>query len=118
MLLLGVAAGVVLSTAVLTAASWPRTEVAYRSASPASLPYDGSRYFLRMEHLRDLSGDDSYRMVIGRQPDASYGHWLHIDTYLGAEGIRSATWTESEVRVRFSTGHELSVPAGAFTGGR
>ncbi|MFJ7166794.1 hypothetical protein ACIQUV_14930 [Streptomyces globosus] len=118
MLLLGVAAGVLLSISVPAAASWPRTEVVYRSASPSALPYDGSRYFLRVEHLRDLSGDDSYRMVVGRQPDASYGHWLRIDTRLGAEGIRSATWTESEVRLRFSTGHELSVPAAAFTGGR
>ncbi|MEV4196180.1 hypothetical protein [Streptomyces toxytricini] len=118
MLLLGVAAGVVLSIAVLTAASWPRTEVVYRSASPASLPYDGSPYFLRMEQVSDLSGDVSYRMVIGREADAPYGHWLPVQTGMGREGIRSAAWTESELRIRFATGHELSVPAGAFTGGR
>ncbi|MEV0416404.1 hypothetical protein AB0I68_38115 [Streptomyces sp. NPDC050448] len=57
-------------------------------------------------------------MVIGRYPGPSYGHWLDVDTALGAEGIESTTWTESGVRVRFPAGHEVFVPARYFLGGR
>ncbi|MEV4950016.1 hypothetical protein [Streptomyces sp. NPDC053755] len=117
--MLGVVAGVLLSAVVLTAAWWPRTEVTYRSSAPSAVVYaDGSPHFLSLVHRYSLSGQQSYRMVVGRDPGASYGHWVDVDAALGASGIESATWTESGVRVRFPTGHELFVPARSFLYGR
>ncbi|MGW7344558.1 hypothetical protein [Streptomyces sp. NPDC054854] len=43
---------------------------------------------------------------------------MDIDPVLGAKGIESTTWTESGVRVRFPTGHEIFVPARFFLFGR
>lgn len=108
-----------LTVAVMTVLWWPRTEVTHRSSSPPSVVYDGPLpYFLTLVHRYDLAGRHSYRMVIGRSPGASYGHWVDVDTALGADGIESTTWTDSGVRVRFPTGHEVFVPARSFTGGR
>ncbi|MFD3807248.1 hypothetical protein ACFWSF_15815 [Streptomyces sp. NPDC058611] len=103
----------------MTVLWWPRTEVTYRSSAPPSLVYDDrSPHFLGLVHEHSLSGRDSYRMVIGRDSGLSYGHHLDIDAALGSEGIESTTWTESGVRVRFPTGHEVFVPARSFLYGR
>ncbi|MEU3726266.1 hypothetical protein [Streptomyces sp. NPDC031705] len=112
-------AGVLLTAVFMTAMWWPRTEVTYRSSAPSAVAYpDRSPYHLTLVHYRSLSGRESYRMVIGRYSGPSYGHWVDVDTALGAKGIDSTTWTESGVRVRFLTGHEVFVPAASFLGGR
>ncbi|WP_229874161.1 hypothetical protein [Streptomyces cirratus] len=117
--LLGGVSGVLLTVTVLTVLWWPRTEVTYRSTAPTTIAYsDESAHFLTLVHQHSLSGRESYRMVIGRSPGVSYGHWLDVDTALGAKGIESTTWTESGVRVRFPTRHEVFVPARFFLGGR
>ncbi|WP_240801926.1 hypothetical protein [Streptomyces sp. A1136] len=117
--LLGGVAGGVLTGAFLAVVWWPRTEVTYRADAPATLVYDDrSPHFLGLVHQHTLSGRQSYRMVVGRDPGLSYGHLVDIDPALGAEGIESTTWTESGVRVRFRTEHEVFVPARFFLFGR
>ncbi|MFG2985433.1 hypothetical protein ACGFYQ_29950 [Streptomyces sp. NPDC048258] len=112
-------AGVLLTAALLTVLWWPRTEVTYRSSAPTSVVYDDeSLHFLGLVHQHSLSGRHSYKIVIGRDSGLSYGHWVDIDTDLGVKGIESTTWTESGVRVRFPTGHEVFVPARFFLYGR
>ncbi|MEU9862505.1 hypothetical protein AB0D99_16700 [Streptomyces sp. NPDC047971] len=118
-LLLAGAAGVLLTLAVMTVLWWPRTEVTYRSTAPASVVYaDDSPHYLELVHRHTLSGEHRYHLVIGRYTGAAYGHWLDVDTAVAVEGIESTTWTESDVRVRFSTGHEVVVPARFFLFGR
>ncbi|MFD3698816.1 hypothetical protein ACFWUZ_22150 [Streptomyces sp. NPDC058646] len=117
--LLGGVAGVLLTAVLLTVLWRPRTEVTYRSTAPSAVAYeDGSPHFLGLVHEHGLSGRHSYRMVIGRDSGLSYGHWVDVDPALGAQGIASTTWTESGVRVRFPTGHEVFVPARFFLHGR
>ncbi|WP_392896451.1 hypothetical protein [Streptomyces sp. LN699] len=118
-MLLGVVAGVLLTVMVMTGLWWPQRDVTYRSSAPSAVVYaDESAHFLALVHEHTLSGRHSYRMVIGRDPTPSYGHWVDVDAALGAKGIESTTWTESGVRVRFPTGHEIFVPARSFLYGR
>lgn len=112
-------AGALLTAVLATVLWWPRTEVTYRSSAPSSIAYaDGSAHFLGLVHTYSPSGRQSYRMVVGRDPGLSYGHWLDVDAALGRSGIEAVTWTESGVRVRFPSGHEVFVPARSFLGGR
>ncbi|MFG2873795.1 hypothetical protein ACGFYU_02025 [Streptomyces sp. NPDC048337] len=112
-------AGVLLTVVLLTVLWWPQREVTYRSSAPSSVAYDDkSPHSLGLVHEHTMSGRHSYRMVIGRDAGVSYGHWLDIDPTLGAKGIESTTWTETGVRVRFPTGHEIFVPARSFLYGR
>ncbi|MFB6619477.1 hypothetical protein ACFCV9_35515 [Streptomyces sp. NPDC056367] len=112
-------AGVVLTAVFLTVVWWPRTEVTYRSAAPSSVVYaDEVQHYLELVHRYTPSGRDSYRIVAGRYTGASYGHWLDVDTAVAEKGIESTTWTQDGVRVRFTTGHEVFVPARFFMFGR
>ncbi|MEU9144072.1 hypothetical protein [Streptomyces sp. NPDC048349] len=108
-----------LTAAVLTALWWPRSEVVYRSTAPSSVAYgeDGPHH-MGVVHEWTPSGRHSYRMVTGRYPAPSYGHWVDLDTTVAREGVETATWTESGLRLRFRTGHEVFVPARFFLGGR
>ncbi|MFF1556256.1 hypothetical protein [Streptomyces sp. NPDC058279] len=118
-ILLGGVAGALLTVSLLTVLWWPRTEVTYRDSPPSSVVYaDRREHLLGLVHHHTLSGRHSYRLVISCGPQLAYGHWLDIDSFLGADGIESTTWTESGVRVRFPTGHELFVPARFFMYGR
>ncbi|MGI5447305.1 hypothetical protein ACQEVM_16275 [Streptomyces sp. CA-243310] len=118
-MLLGIVAGILLTVTVTTVLWWPQRDVTYRSAAPAAVVYpDEAAHFLALVHVHTLSGRHSYKMVIGREPTPSYGHWVDVDAALGAEGVESTTWTESGVRVRFPTGHEIFVPARPFLYGR
>ncbi|MFB9558250.1 hypothetical protein [Streptomyces roseoviridis] len=98
---------------------WPRTEVTYRSTQPSSVVYeDGFPHVLSLVHEHTLSGRHRYRLVIGRDASASYGHWVEVEPYVAAQGVDSTTWTGQAVRIRFRTGHELAVPARFFLYGR
>lgn len=117
--LLGVAAGAVLTASVLTLLQWPWTDVTDRSRQPSATAYgDGSPHYLGLKRRHTLSGQESYSLMIGRDPGLSYGHLLDVDSDLAAEGIEKTEWTRAGVRVRFTTGHTLFVPARAFTYGR
>jgi hypothetical protein len=68
---------------------------------------------------RTLLHGESYHLVIGSDPSLSYGHRVDINaTGDGGFGVRAAEWTAAGVRIRFTTGHELFVPATMFIGGR
>ncbi|MET8508493.1 hypothetical protein ABZV60_28210 [Streptomyces sp. NPDC004787] len=104
---------------MITALRWPQDEVTYRSAAPSSLTYpDGAEHHLALVRSSSLSGSETFRLFVGRDPKATYGHWLDVDAYLGREGVESTEWTLEGVRVRFPTGHEVFVPARAFLYGR
>lgn len=112
-------AGIVLTASVLTLLQWPRTEIVHRSRQPPTTAYgDGSPHYLGLKRQHTLSGQESYSLMIGRDPGLSYGHLLSVDTGPAAEGIEKTEWTRAGVRVRFGTGHTLFVPARFFTYGR
>ncbi|GAA4513976.1 hypothetical protein GCM10023191_081870 [Actinoallomurus oryzae] len=68
---------------------------------------------------RTLLHGESYHLVIGSDPSLSYGHRVDINAAGdGGFGVRAAEWTAAGVRIRFTTGHELFVPATMFIGGR
>jgi hypothetical protein len=57
--------------------------------------------------------------VVGSDPSLSYGHRVDINTTAAESfGVRATEWTAAGLRIRFTTGHELFVPAAEFTGGR
>lgn len=116
---LGFAAGIVLTASLLTALRWPRTEVVHRSHEPSAVTYgDQSRHHLGLIRETTLSGQESYRLMIGRDPGLGYGHSVDVEADLGAGGIAGTEWTAAGVHVRFTTGHRLFVPAKSFTHGR
>lgn len=118
-MLLGALAGIVLTAALITLLQWPHTEVVERSREQSTTLYaDDSRHYLGLLRERTLSGAESYRLMIGRDPGLGYGHLLEVDAALGAEGIERTEWTKAGVRVRFGTGHTLFVPAKSFMFGR
>lgn len=113
------AAGVVLTASVLTLLQWPWTDVVHRSRQSSTTAYgDGSQHHLGLKRQHTLSGQESYSLMIGRDPGLSYGHLLDVDAGLAAEGIEKTEWTRAGVRIRFATGHTLFVPARSFTYGR
>ncbi|MEW2556179.1 hypothetical protein AB0957_31205 [Streptomyces zhihengii] len=117
--LLGVVGGVLLTAVFMTVMWWPRSEVLHRAEAPASVVYeDGSPHFLGLVHRHTLSGRHDYRLVIGRDPGLSYGHWVDVGAFEAVEGVQSTAWTAEGVRVRFRTGHEVFVPAEYFLHGR
>ncbi|MFG3345683.1 hypothetical protein ACGF1Z_11560 [Streptomyces sp. NPDC048018] len=115
----GFVCGVVLTGCLVTALRWPQEEVTYRSAAPSSLIYpDEAPHHLALVRRSTLSGSETFRLFVGRQPNPSYGHWIDVDAALGQRGVESTEWTSEGVRVRFPTGHEVFIPARAFLYGR
>ncbi|MGP4001672.1 hypothetical protein [Streptomyces sp. 8N706] len=118
-MVLGGVAGIVLTASLLTVLWWPRSEVVHRDRAPSTVTYDDrSKHYVGLIRQHTLSGRESYRLTIGRDPGLSYGHSLDIDTSLGADGIKATEWTTTGVRVRFATGHDVFVPARLFMFGR
>ncbi|WP_433181367.1 hypothetical protein [Actinoallomurus sp. CA-150999] len=110
--------GVVLTVAVGVAASWPRSAVVYRSRQPSTVAYqDGAPHYLGLIRDRSTLAGESYHLMIGRDPSLSYGHRIRVDTAMSV-AVGSIEWRADGVRVRFTTGHELFVPARYFTFGR
>ncbi len=79
---------------------------------------DESPHYLGLIRERALAGDDSYRLVIGRDSSLTYGHSVDVDAETSADGVESADWTAAGVRLQFKTGHRVFVPAEYFVGGR
>jgi hypothetical protein len=117
---LGAGIGMVVTVTASVVATWPRSTLVYCADQPATVRYpDGSRHRLGLFRDRPLLGGASYHLVIGRDPSLSYGHRMEIDGGPGAAfGVRTTEWTTSGVRIGFTTGHELFVPAHLFVGGR
>ncbi|MGW7354561.1 hypothetical protein [Streptomyces sp. NPDC054784] len=111
--------GALLATCCYAVPRWPRTDVVHRSTDAATGRYDDdSRHHAGLVRKRTLSGSTSYTLVVGRDPGLSYGHALPVSPYLAEQGVADTDWTAAGVRVEFTTGHALFVPASAFTHGR
>ncbi|WP_106429967.1 hypothetical protein [Streptomyces xiaopingdaonensis] len=116
---LGAVAGIAVTVTAVAVLWWPRADVVQESRAPADVEYaDGSRHHLALVEERTLSGRETYRLVVGRDPGHGYGHHVDLGSGVAAEGIESAEWTAAGVRVQFGTGHRVFVPASLFVGGR
>ncbi|ROO87261.1 hypothetical protein EDD29_4856 [Actinocorallia herbida] len=110
----GVAVGIALTVILM---AWPQRTLVQREDQPSTLRYrDGFTHHLGLYRERTLFGE-SYHLVIGSDPSLSYGHRVEIGAG-GSLGVRATDWTSAGVRVRFTTGHELFVPAALFISGR
>ncbi|MET8862015.1 hypothetical protein ABZW11_03570 [Nonomuraea sp. NPDC004580] len=118
-LLIGLIVGVVLCAGAVIAMRWPAQQTLYTDKQPGTVAYDDdSSHVIAL--IRDHSlVEDSYRLYAGRDPSLRYGHFVDVDLPgIADTPVQSTQWTPEGVRVRFGTGHELFVPATAFTGGR
>jgi hypothetical protein len=98
-----------------------RTEVLRVETQPPTVEYDGATYhagLLRRESwlLHRRLPDE---IKVGRYPHMGYGHPVYFEI-LGHRDpvLESARWSPEGVTVRLDSGHEIFVPAAAFTGGR
>ena len=117
---LGAVVGITLTVAFFIVAEWPRSTLVHRENQPPTVRYqDGRAHHLGLYRERTLLSGASYRLVIGSDPSLSYGHRVDISaTGAGSFDVRETEWTAAGVRVRFTTGHEMFVPAAMFIGGR
>ncbi|WP_416563847.1 hypothetical protein [Nocardia testacea] len=112
---------VALLVAVFVDTRMVRTEVLRTETQPATVAYDGATYhagLLRREswllhrRLPDV-------IVVGRDPGMGYGHPVSFEILGNRDpGLVSARWSPEGVSIRLDSGHEIFVPADAFTGGR
>ncbi|MET8797828.1 hypothetical protein ABZV91_15495 [Nocardia sp. NPDC004568] len=124
-LVLGVAAAlllfVLLVIAVFVDTRMVRTEVLRTETQPATVEYDGSTYYaglLRRESLL-LHRRLPDVIVVGRDPGMGYGHPVYFEILGNRDPeLASARWSPAGVAIRLDSGHEVFVPADAFTGGR
>lgn len=117
---LGAVVGITLTVSLFIVAAWPHSTLVHRENQPPTVRYqDGRAHHLGLYRERTLLHGESYRLVIGSDPSLSYGHRVDISaTGAGSFGVRATEWTAAGVRVRFTTGHEMFVPATMFIGGR
>jgi hypothetical protein len=117
---LGAVTGIMLAVSFFIVATWPQSTLVHREDQPLTVRYqDGRAHHLGLYRERTLLFGESYRLVVGSDPRLSYGHWVDINaTASGSFGIRATEWTVAGLRIRFTTGHELFVPAALFIGGR
>jgi hypothetical protein len=117
---LGAVVGIILTVTLFVVSAWPQSTLVHREDQPPTVRYqDGHTHHLGLYHERTLLHGESYHLVIGSDPSLSYGHRVDISaTGVGSFGVRAAEWTAAGVRIRFTTGHELFVPATMFIGGR
>lgn len=124
-LVLGVAAAlllfVFLMIAVFVDTRMVRTEVLRTETRPVTVEYDGATYYaglLRRESLL-LHRRLPDVIVVGRDPGMGYGHPVYFEILGNRDpALESARWSPEGVTVRLDSGHEIFVPAAAFTGGR
>ncbi|WP_433479009.1 hypothetical protein ACQPZP_19430 [Spirillospora sp. CA-142024] len=121
---MGYVAFVVLLVVVVVDGSLHRTSrLGDVERQPASVNYeDGSTHYAGLVHTRSwvFGRHQSYELYTGRYPDLGYGHFVRLGFGLDDQRpvIADATWDEKGVRVTFTSGHEVFVPARHFVGGR
>ncbi|MEF2278592.1 hypothetical protein V3W47_09795 [Deinococcus sp. YIM 134068] len=123
--LVGGLAGFLLACALLFSLLAPRRQVVARWDAP-----DGIHHALIVDDGPSptaLFGSvHRWRLYLGRDAEEpSYGHYVSLPELPDLYGQDEATWQDSRVnwtsagvRLTFPTGHELFVPARAYTGGR
>ncbi|GAA4101724.1 hypothetical protein [Actinomadura miaoliensis] len=99
-----------------------RTEKFGRIAQPATVTYeDDRRHYVGVVRERSwiFGRHQAYRLYAGGSPDLGYGHFVRLE-FLGVDRPvpAGADWRRDGVRVRFTSGHEVFVPARYFLGGR
>lgn len=115
---------VVVLAAALAALTWPRDDVVADFAQPSSVVYDdGSEHHLSVIDRGPSWGlpigdGHRYQLYAGRDPGGDYGHFLDLGVPEGALDGADVTWTADGARLVLGSGHEVLVPADAFTGGR
>ncbi|TDC57643.1 hypothetical protein E1281_04305 [Actinomadura sp. KC345] len=115
---------ILLAVVVIDASLLQSERVGNVHQQPASVRYTDD-YGLHPTHYVALTHDRSrifgrhqgYELYAGVSKDLFYGHFVHLD-FVGAVAIKFVSWTKEGVRVRFTSGHEVFVPARYFVGGR
>lgn len=120
---LGLIAVLVIGVALILAdTQLSRWDKLQQFAQPAEVTYaDGSTHYAGLLERRSwvLGRHTEWEIYTGRYPEMGYGHFVSFDWSGSARPvIRDAEWSPEGVRVRFESGHELFVPADAFTFGR
>ncbi|GAA0589773.1 hypothetical protein [Actinomadura livida] len=125
-----IAFAVLLMLFVLDTSGWlHRTEkLGDVHRQPASVTYEdehgGPRaHYVGLLHERSFvfGRHRAYQLFVGPEPNFGYGHFIDFDHGAGPGGppaVKSVTWDARGVRVTFTTGHEVFVPADAFVGAR
>jgi hypothetical protein len=110
------AAGVVVAGGV-AALTWPRTTTV--KTMTATVDYaDGGEHLAIVQHVEAPVGVDHFEVVLGRDPSGTYGHRVRLEaTGLDPESV-SIRWAKDNAILTYASGHQLTVPARAFTGGR
>ena len=120
----GCFAALILLAVVVIDVSLHRTETMGEvHRQPASVRYDdASVHYAGVVHSRSLLFDRhrSHDLYTGRYRDLGYGHFVRLG--FGRPGrrpvIKTVDWSGRGVRVAFTSGHEVFVPARHFVGGR
>ena len=111
----------VLLALLLTEVTATRNENLERREQPPAVRYtDGNTHYAGLVRERSLvlGRERSHWLYTGSDPGMGYGHFVRLDlTGVRAE-FEDVRWTREGVRVRFTSGHEIFVPARYFTGGR
>jgi hypothetical protein len=117
----GVALATILILGALVDGELRHTTVLGRSTQPATVRYpDQLRYDLAVVKVQTflIRRDRPYELWTGRGPQPSYGHVHSFQATKGSPVIADVHWRPEGVRVRFTSGQELFVPAKSFMGGR
>ncbi|HEY8479857.1 MAG TPA: hypothetical protein VIL71_08525 [Spirillospora sp.] len=115
---------VAVAPAVVFDATLQRTEkVGALERQPATVTYeDDNTHYVGVIRRRSLAlgRHGGYALYTGRDPEVRYGHFVRVG--LGSDETRliprSVGWDRAGVRVVFTSGHELFVPARFYVGGR
>ncbi|MBT2213970.1 hypothetical protein [Actinomadura sp. NEAU-AAG7] len=118
-----VAAALLLGVVVLGVDSWGAS-IDEPAASVRQPKAEGSvRYFVTVQDNRSriLHRHRYYDLFVGMivsgRRDPSYGHWVRLDWGSSERpAIKNAQWDRTGVRVAFTSGHEVFVPARRFPG--
>ncbi|MGW4067819.1 hypothetical protein [Nocardia grenadensis] len=112
---------VLVAGAVVVDTRTVRTEVLRTETQPPTVEYDGATYHVGLlrQESRLLHRRLPDVIMVGRYPDMGYGHPVYFEILGNRDPVlESARWSAAGVVVRLDSGHEILVPAAAFTGGR
>jgi len=92
-----------------------------RLEQPPAVTYpDGSRHYIGLVERRSLLFGRvvEHQLYAGRDANMSYGHFVTLDVTGSRPVLTGASWERDGVRARFTSGHEVFVPARYFMYGR
>lgn len=105
----------------------PKNHVVRAWDQPASVTYpDGREHHLAVLRRGTSLGavipldflQPQYVLYTGSDPGYSYGHFVDVTVTGGSFDGATTEWMADGVRLTLTSGHEVFVPADAFTGGR